>query len=251
MRYAFFSYKNQVMYGIISDNTIRGLTGDLFEPIEFGYLSFPLEEVKLLAPVYPSKVLAVGKNYQDHALEMGGQVPDSPVIFMKPPTAIIGPEETIIYPAASKRVDYEGELAIIIAKEAKNVALEDAHRHILGYTCANDVTARDLQTPGSQWALCKGFDTFLPLGPIITDEVDPDNITITTRLNGEVKQSSNTSLMKFSPHYLVSYISSFMTLLPGDVILTGTPGGIGPMRAGDTIEVEIEGIGTLANKVGM
>jgi len=198
----------------------------------------------------PSKIVAVGLNYYDHAQELKMPIPEYPLIFLKPPTSVIGNGETIIYPAESKQVDYEGELAIVIKNKVKDISKKDAPECILGYTCANDVTARDLQRMDVQWTRAKSFDTFCPLGPQIVSQINPLNLEITTRVNGKVKQSSNTKKMIFDVFELVSFISKIMTLLPGDIIITGTPPGVGHLQIGDEVEVEIENIGILRNKVG-
>ncbi|MFA4966676.1 MAG: fumarylacetoacetate hydrolase family protein [Candidatus Margulisiibacteriota bacterium] len=198
----------------------------------------------------PSKIICVGLNYLDHAQEMKMAVPTHPIIFLKPPTSVIGDGDNIIYPEhQTKELHYEAELAIVIKDKTRNVSVEEAKKHILGYTCGNDVTARDLQRIDGQWGRAKSFDTFCPLGPDIVSDIDPDNLDIKLFLNNEIKQSSNTNKLIFKPLYLVSFISNIMTLLPGDVILTGTPPGIGPMQKGDVVAVEIEGIGRLANKI--
>ncbi|MCX5725827.1 MAG: fumarylacetoacetate hydrolase family protein [Candidatus Saganbacteria bacterium] len=197
----------------------------------------------------PSKIIAVGLNYTDHAKELNMQIPKSPIIFLKPPTSIIKSGESIYYPESVKQLDYEAELAVIIKDKIKNICPRDSKKHILGFTCANDVTARDIQKLDVQWTRAKSFDTFCPLGPVITDEIDPDNVNIKLYLNGKIKQSGNTKNMIFKVFELVSFISMVMTLLPGDVILTGTPKGVGPMKQGDKVEVEIDGIGKLCNYV--
>ncbi len=209
-----------------------------------------IEIERFLAPVQPSKIIAVGLNYRDHAREMGLEPPGEPILFMKPATAVIGPFDEIRYPSQSSRVDYEAELAVVIGTACRNVRASQAKDCILGYTCLNDVTARDLQAKDGQWTRAKSFDTFAPIGPwIATDIEDPHALSITARLNGEVKQSSNTSNLIFSVFELVEFISSVMTLKPGDVIATGTPSGVGPMLPGDEIAIEIEGIGVLSNRV--
>lgn len=208
-----------------------------------------IAEARLLPPVSPTKIVAVGRNYADHAKELGNDAPTEPIIFLKPPTALLAHGGTIVRPPQSERVDFEGELAMIVSREARNVARADWRRFILGFTCANDVTARDLQKRDVQFTRGKSFDTFAPLGPCIDTDVDPSNLAITTRVNGEVRQSGNTSQMIFGCDVIVEFISSIMTLLPGDVILTGTPAGVGPLAAGDVVEVEIEGIGVLKNSV--
>jgi 2-keto-4-pentenoate hydratase/2-oxohepta-3-ene-1,7-dioic acid hydratase in catechol pathway len=208
-----------------------------------------LEEVKILPPVIPNKIVACGLNYKDHAEELNMPIPDEPVIFIKPSTSIIGHKEPIIYPRQSKRVDYEAELAVVIKERIKDVAEEEAMNYVLGYTCFNDVTARDLQRKDGQWTRAKSFDTFSPIGPFLVDDLMPDDLEITLYLNGQLKQSSRTSNLIFKIPRLISFISQVMTLLPGDVVATGTPSGVGPMRPGDIVEVKIEGIGSLMNFV--
>ncbi len=200
-------------------------------------------------PTDPSKIIAVGLNYRDHAKELGMELPDYPLIFMKPSTSVIGDGDEIIYPSQSKELHYEGELAIVMGEKAKNVATAAAHRYIAGFTCANDVTARDLQRLDGQWTRAKSFDTFCPLGPRIVGDINPAALRIQTRVNGQMKQYSTTSNMIFNVYELVSFVSGIMTLLPGDVIITGTPPGVGALLPGDTVEVEIEGIGILKNTV--
>jgi 2-keto-4-pentenoate hydratase/2-oxohepta-3-ene-1,7-dioic acid hydratase in catechol pathway len=200
---------------------------------------------------HPTKIIAIGLNYLDHAKEFNMEIPEYPLIFIKPPTAVIGNEETIIYPPQTKELHYEGELGIVIGKKTRNVSLEDAKHYIAGYTCANDVTARDLQRLDGQWTRSKSFDTFCPLGPRIAKGIDPTNLAIITRVNGATKQKSNTNQMIFNAFKLVSFISAIMTLMPGDIISTGTPPGVGELQVGDVVEVEIEGIGILRNTVGM
>lgn len=205
---------------------------------------------RLLPPVLPGKIVAVGLNYRDHADEMGIEIPKEPILFMKPSTSVIGPQDDIVYPAQSSRVDYEAELAVVIARTCKGVDSRDAANYILGYTCFNDVTARDLQAKDGQWTRAKSFDTFAPIGPwIATGIEDPHALSIRAYLNGEMKQSSNTSNLIFTAYELVHFISHVMTLDKGDVIATGTPAGIGPMSPGDEISVEIQGIGVLKNRV--
>jgi 2-keto-4-pentenoate hydratase/2-oxohepta-3-ene-1,7-dioic acid hydratase in catechol pathway len=213
-------------------------------------LRFPLAGVRVLAPILPSKVVCIGKNYADHAREMGGEPPAEPVIFMKPSTAVCGPGDVIARPTQlSERTDFEGELAVVIGRLCRQVPPERVDEVIFGYTCANDVTARDLQARDGQWTRAKGFDTFCPLGPWIETDLDPADLALTTRLNGEVKQDSRTSLLLHDVRSLVVFVSQVMTLLPGDVVLTGTPAGIGPMDKGDQVTVTVEGIGTLSNPV--
>ncbi|MEP9391018.1 fumarylacetoacetate hydrolase family protein [Gordonia sp. VNQ95] len=211
--------------------------------------SWPLADVRLLAPILATKVICIGKNYAAHVAEMGGQAPASPVIFLKPNTSIIGPEVPIVRPPSSERVDFEGELAVVIGRPCKDVKAADAKSAILGYTIANDVTARDQQSIDGQWTRAKGYDTFCPLGPWIDTDFDPADAQITTELDGEVRQRSRTSLMLHDVGAIIEWISRVMTLLPGDVILTGTPDGVGPMVAGQRVSVSVEGLGTLTNPV--
>jgi 2-keto-4-pentenoate hydratase/2-oxohepta-3-ene-1,7-dioic acid hydratase in catechol pathway len=199
---------------------------------------------------HPTKIIAIGLNYLDHAKELNMEIPEYPLIFMKPPTAVIGDGEIIIYPPQTQELHYEGELGIVIGKKARNLSVEEAQDCIAGYTCSNDVTARDLQRLDGQWTRSKSFDTFCPLGPRIVKNIDPTNLAITTRVNSVTKQNSNTNQMIFNAYKLVSFISAIMTLLPGDVISTGTPPGVGELQVGDVVEVEIEGIGILRNTVG-
>lgn len=227
---------------------IRLLRGTFFqEPVPTGE-EIPAVDAQLLAPVLPSKVLAVGKNYPEHADEFGAGVPQTPLLFMKPSTSVSGPGDPLPLPSISERVDFEGELAVVIGRLARGVRAEDATKYVLGYTCANDVTLRDLQASDAQWTRAKGFDGACPLGPWLETELDPGDLAIETRVNGDVRQSGRTSQMVFGPAALIAHITEFMTLLPGDVILTGTPAGVGPLAAGDRVEVEIEGIGTLVNE---
>jgi 2-keto-4-pentenoate hydratase/2-oxohepta-3-ene-1,7-dioic acid hydratase in catechol pathway len=211
--------------------------------------SIALADAQLLPPVAPSKIVAVGRNYAEHAKELGNEAPSEPIIFLKPPTAVIAPGATIVRPPQSQRVDFEGELAIVIGKTARNISRDRWRDVALGFTCANDVTARDLQKKDVQFTRGKSFDTFCPLGPCIDTEVDPAALALTTRVNGEVRQNGNTHDMVFDCGAIIEFITAVMTLLPGDVILTGTPAGVGPLAGGDTVEVEIAGIGTLRNPV--
>jgi len=236
-------------WGVIEGEAIREMEGD---PFGHFHLTSKMKKIgagKLLSPCLPSKIVALGLNYRDHAEEVKLPIPDKPLLFIKPSTSVIGPGEAIIYPKMSKRVDYEAELAVVIGKLAKKVSEEIGADYILGYTCLNDVTARDLQPKDGQWTTSKGFDTFCPIGPWIVTDIDPHHLDVSSYLNGERRQHSNTKNLIFGPHQLVSFISRVMTLLPGDVIATGTPSGIGPMVIGDKIDVVIEGIGTLSNDV--
>ncbi len=211
--------------------------------------STPPQNAQLLPPTTPTKIVAVGRNYAEHAKELGNDVPPEPVIFLKPATSVLAPGATIVRPPISNRVDYEGELAIVIGREARNVPRERWRDYVRGFTCANDVTARDLQKKDVQFTRAKSFDTFCPIGPCIETDLDPSALRIQTRVNGEIRQNGNTDQMIFKCDFLIEFITQVMTLLPGDVIITGTPAGIGPLASGDVVEVEIEGIGTLKNVV--
>jgi 2-keto-4-pentenoate hydratase/2-oxohepta-3-ene-1,7-dioic acid hydratase in catechol pathway len=240
------------LFGVLNEqDAILVLRGDpIYSGIVPAEKSLKLSDVKLLAPVIPrSKVVCIGKNYADHAAEMDSEVPSEPIIFIKPNTSVIGPNELIIWPRMSERVDYEAELAIVIGRICKEVPASKAKDVIYGYTLANDVTARDLQKKDGQWSRAKGFDTFCPLGPWIETEFIPGDQKITSTLNGEVKQSSMLSAMIFKVPQIIEFVTNVMTLLPGDVILTGTPAGIGPMPSGASITVAIDGLGALTNKV--
>jgi 2-keto-4-pentenoate hydratase/2-oxohepta-3-ene-1,7-dioic acid hydratase in catechol pathway len=229
---------------------IRGITPHPFGPFSFTGVRRGLGDVRLLAPVLPSKVLCVGKNYADHVQEMGGDTPPQrPILFLKPSTSVAGPGDPIILPSDSERVDFEGELAIVIGRLCRDVPVERAFEVVLGYTCANDVTARDQQKADGQWTRAKGHDAFCPLGPWIETDLDPADLPIRTTLDGELRQSSRTGLLLRDVPSLIAYLSSAMTLLPGDVLLTGTPAGVGPMSPGQTVAVTVEGIGTLTNPV--
>ncbi len=251
MKIARFSTGGDPRFGIVDDDEIVVLRGDpMFNGFDTTEERIPLADVKLLAPVIPrSKVVAVGRNYREHAAELGNEAPSEPLLFLKPNTSVIGPGDSIVRPPQSSRVDFEGELAIVIGSIAKNVSEADAASVVFGYTVANDVTARDLQEKDGQWARAKGFDTFCPLGPVIETEFEVANQAIETRVNGEVRQSGRLDEMVHSVASVIAYASAVFTLLPGDVILTGTPAGVGPIMAGDTVEVTVEGIGTLSNPV--
>jgi len=249
MRLVRFVAQNRSAYGILDNDEIVELDGEAYTLLSSRRAVHHTAEARLLAPCVPTKIVAVGLNYQDHAKELGMAVPESPVLFLKPPTSVIGPGDDILYPTMSRQVDYEGELGIVIRDRISRILPGDARKHILGYTCANDVTARDLQKQDGQWTRAKGFDTFCPVGPWIETDLDPGDLAIETYLNGERRQSSRTSQFVFSIDHLVSFISQVMTLEPGDLIITGTPSGIGPMKSGDEVEVRVEGIGSLKNRV--
>lgn len=239
-----------IAYGGVEPEGIRVHQGSPFVAWEPTEVVVPFTAVRLLAPVLPTKIVAVGRNYEDHAAERGVPVPSEPVIFLKPATAVVGPEQPVVYPPESEEVHHEAELAVVIGTVAKNVGAEDADRVILGYTAANDVTARDLQQRDGQWARGKGFDTFCPLGPAIETELDPrEGLDVICRVNGEVRQAGSTADLVVSVADLIEFVTRVMTLLPGDVVLTGTPSGVGPVQPGDRMEVEVEGIGVLANPV--
>jgi 2-keto-4-pentenoate hydratase/2-oxohepta-3-ene-1,7-dioic acid hydratase in catechol pathway len=269
VRIARFAHGSEVGYGIVEDVQPDGAAGAgadsgglvvaelIGHPFGIGDDAvrltghrYALADVRLLAPVLPSKVVAIGKNYADHALEMGGEAPAEPVLFLKPSTSVIGPREPIVYPAElSERVDFEGELAVVIGRLCRQVPPSRVPEVIFGYTCANDVTARDLQAKDGQWARAKGFDTFCPLGPWIETDTDPADLELTTIVNGEIRQNARTSQLLHDVTALVAFVSAVMTLLPGDVLLTGTPAGVGPLKDGDEVSVTIEEIGTLTNEV--
>ena len=243
---------NDPHFGIMEDETtVRAIASDpLYAGIFKEDETFSLDEVRLLAPVIPrSKVVCVGKNYADHAAEMGGEVPEEPIIFIKPNTSVIGPNDVIQWPSSSERIDHEAELAVVISKICKEVPREKANDVIFGYTVANDVTARDLQKKDGQWSRAKGFDTFCPIGPWIDTEFKPAKQLVTAHVDGELKQSAPLSDMVFDVPFIIEFVTKVMTLLPGDVILTGTPSGIGPMNAGGEVIVSVEGLGSLKNRV--
>jgi 2-keto-4-pentenoate hydratase/2-oxohepta-3-ene-1,7-dioic acid hydratase in catechol pathway len=228
---------------------VAAIDGHPFGPLSFTGDRWALPDVRLLSPFLPSKVVALGKNYAEHAQEMGGEAPATPLIFLKPSTTVIGEADSIRLPRSSAEVHYEGELAVVIGTPARNVAPEDAGKHVFGYTAANDVTARDQQRADVQFTRSKSYDSFCPLGPWVETVLDPADLRIVTRVNGQIKQDGRTSQMIHDVAAQIAFVSAIMTLLPGDVILTGTPAGVGPIVAGDTVSVEIEGIGTLTNPV--
>jgi len=239
-----------VRYGVVEGDRVRELLRPFWEGVTPMRTTHALAQVRLLAPTRPSKMLCVGLNYRDHAEEMGRSLPDEPILFMKPSTALLGPEQPIVYPKMATRVDYEAELAVVVGRRCRSVAEEDADEYILGYTCFNDVTARDLQSKDGQWTRAKSFDTFGAVGPWIeTEPGDPNRLAVTCRVGGEVRQQSSTDQLAFNCRALLSWCSRIMTLEPGDVIATGTPSGVGPLKVGDVVEVEIENIGVLSNPV--
>jgi 2-keto-4-pentenoate hydratase/2-oxohepta-3-ene-1,7-dioic acid hydratase in catechol pathway len=241
---------DDITYGGVEPEGIRLYRGSPFIAWEPTETVVGWDEARLLAPVIPTKIVCVGRNYVDHAEERGSPVPEEPILFLKPPTAVIGPLQPIRLPAASSNVHHEAELAVVIGKVTRGARIEDVGASILGYTAANDVTARDLQRRDGQWTRAKGFDTFCPLGPAIDTDLDPlEGLQVTCRVNGELRQSGSTADLIFGVAELVSYISDVMTLLPGDVVLTGTPAGVGPIGDGDRVEVDVEGVGVLMNPV--
>ena len=236
-------------YGWLLDDKVGEIGGNIFGRYQRKEAETPLADVKLLAPSEPTKILCVGRNYVEHAKELGNEVPKIPLIFMKPPSSVISNGETIILPPQSAQVEHEGELVVVIGKRGRHITTENAKKHILGYTVGNDVTARDLQNSDSQWTRAKGFDTFCPFGPWIDTEFDPADSVLTCRVNGQMRQMASTRDMVFNVGVLISYISSVMTLEPGDLIFTGTPSGVGQLKDGDEVSVEIEGLGEIKNKV--
>ena len=250
MRFVRFQLEDHVGYGIWEgENTIREITGSIFGQFDTSSAARSGEDVCLLPPAEPSKILCVGLNYRDHIEELGVEIPEYPSHFIKPLTTVIPPEAAILYPRIGQRVDYEGELAVVMKDVVKDVSPEDALSHVLGYTCFNDVTERTWSRLPGQLTRAKGFDTFGPFGPCIATDLDPTRLTVRTHLNGEKVQEGHTSDMVFSVPFLIHYLSQCMTLFPGDIISTGTPSGIGPMKPGDVVEVSIDGIGTLRNRV--
>ena len=242
--------QNETVYAELIGEKVYPIVGKPYEKIEKDGREWALSEVKLLAPAEPTKIVAVGDNYLDHIKEMNDAIPEEPVIFLKPNSAILNPGETIIYPARSSRVDYEAELALVIGKKCKNVEEKDADQYIFGYTALNDVTARDLQPIDGQWIRAKGFDTFAPFGPCINTEVDPEHTPVQSFLNNEIRQDGNSETMMRGARKILAFVSSVMTLEPGDIISLGTPKGVGPMQKGDKIEIRVGGIGSLINYVG-
>lgn len=249
MRLARFAMDGHVHNGVVESDRIHQLASSFFDSIEKTGQTFALSEVTLLTPVEPSKIICIGLNFEDHAAEIGQTKQNEPLMFFKPPSALIATGEAIVIPRQTRNVELEVELAIVVGKKAKNVSLADAKSHILGYTIANDVTARDVQFSDLQWARSKGFDTFGPLGPWIETDFQPANKKLISRVNGEIRQNGNTRNMIASPEELISYVSQNLTLFPGDVILTGSPAGISGIKSGDLVECEIEGIGILSNPV--
>lgn len=249
MRIGRVEANGQAQWAIIENDSVFRLEGSPFENPSKGERIGELNSIKLLAPTQPTKVVCIGLNYRAHAAETGSQVPDLPLMFLKPPTSVIGPGDNVVWAPDSEKIDYESELAVVFKRRAKNVPPGAYKEYVLGYTCANDVSARDFQRGDGQWARAKGSDTFCPLGPWIETDLDPSDLRITGKLNGEVKQDSRTSDLVFNIDFLISHLTKYFTMEPGDVLITGTPSGIGPMNPGDEYEVTIEGIGSLRNKM--
>jgi 2-keto-4-pentenoate hydratase/2-oxohepta-3-ene-1,7-dioic acid hydratase in catechol pathway len=253
MKFIRFLINGKEKNGIVieEDRMVREIKGDFFDKYEILENQYSLLEIKYLPPCMPSKIIALGLNYFDHAEELKLKIPEEPLIFLKPSSAVIGHKENIIYPKMTERLDYEAELGVITKNKIKNIKPKEVYENILGYTCFNDVTARDLQKRDGQWTRSKSFDTFAPLGPYLVTDLEPNNLEIKLRQNGKVKQHSSTSKMIFKIEEIVSFVSQIMTLNPGDVIVTGTPSGVGELQVGDVVEVEIEGIGTLTNYISL
>ena len=249
MKYCRVQIGGEVFYAELRGDRLLRLRGAPYEAVEPDGREYALSDGRLLAPAEPSKIVCVGKNYLEHAKEFDSQVPSQPLLFLKPSTAVIGPGDAVVYPSFATRVDYEGELAVVIGKRCRNVKAENFADVVFGYTCLNDVTERNIQRSDLQWTRGKGFDTFCPMGPWIVTDLDPSDLAIRTRLNGELRQDSRTSKMIFSLGRILEHITACMTLLPGDVVATGTPEHVAPMQPGDTVEVEIEGIGVLRNSI--
>ncbi|MDI6644000.1 MAG: fumarylacetoacetate hydrolase family protein [Methanobacteriaceae archaeon] len=255
MKLVRFQTEAKEKIGLINDDIVQEISLSFLDALNsddlsnFAEKSYKLNQIQIKPPTYPSKIICVGLNYQDHAQELNMEIPEEPVIFMKPPTSVIGHLDNIIYPSSSIQVDYEVELAVIISKKAKNIKKTDFNEFIGGYTILNDVTARDLQSKDIQWTRAKSFDTFCPIGPCIETDLDPNNLKISLKLNGKLKQKSNTRNMIFSIGKLLEFISNIMTLNPGDIIATGTPPGVGPMNRGDVVQANIEDIGVLENNI--
>lgn len=250
-KYCRFEHENRPVWGELEGEKIRIIEGDLFADHRVTDSTLPLSGARLLAPVTPTKIICVGLNYREHVKESktADKVPDEPVLFTKPLTSLIAPKDEIIYPPQSERVDYEGEIGVVIGSLCTRVPASEAAAHVFGCTCVNDVTARDLQRKDIQWTRAKGFDTFCPVGPYLVTGLEFQKLDLCSRLNGEVRQKGNSSDMIFTIPWLISYISAAITLMPGDLLVTGTPQGIGPMQPGDVVEVEVQGVGVLKNRV--
>jgi 2-keto-4-pentenoate hydratase/2-oxohepta-3-ene-1,7-dioic acid hydratase in catechol pathway len=250
MRFVRYQYRSdEPSYGWILDDRVGPVDGSPFGEYRRMNASLPIDAVRLLTPVEPSKIICVGRNYPEHAREHGAEIPQIPLLFLKPPTALIGPGQNIILPPQSQQVEHEAELAVVIGKTGRWIPVERTAEYIFGYVAANDVTARDLQNRDGQWTRGKGFDTFCPVGPWVETELNPADVIITCKVNDEMRQMASTREMVFTVPQLIAYASSIMTLMPGDILLTGTPAGVGPLNPADIVEVTVEGIGTLRNQV--
>jgi 2-keto-4-pentenoate hydratase/2-oxohepta-3-ene-1,7-dioic acid hydratase in catechol pathway len=258
MKYCRFQQSGQAQFGLVEsiagDEVITGIISDPFATRDLRpkkISAIPIRDAVLLAPIQPSKIVCIGRNYREHAAELGHEVPKEPLIFLKPPSALLNPGQKIIRPKISARVDHEGELGVVIGRKCRNLRDdEDVRDYILGYTCVNDVTARDLQNKDGQWTRAKGFDTFCPVGPVVSDELDPwAGVAVETRVNGNIRQQGNTRDFIFALDVVIRHIAQVMTLQPGDLIATGTPSGVGPLVAGDVVEVTVQGIGTLRSPI--
>jgi 2-keto-4-pentenoate hydratase/2-oxohepta-3-ene-1,7-dioic acid hydratase in catechol pathway len=252
MKIARAAYKGRAYYAYINKTQADLLEGSVYDDAQPPIIkSVDINDISLLAPAEPSKIVCAGLNYKEHAKELGMDMPECPVIFLKPPSSVIGPDDLIIYPDQTAQLEYEAELAIVIKKKVRSVPIQQSRDYILGYTCLNDITARDIQKQDIQWTRAKSFDSFCPLGPHIETEINPNNLTVKLSVNGAIKQLSSTSDMIFGIERLVSFVSDVMTLMPGDIVATGTPRGVGPLKRGDSVDIEIEGIGCLCNKVAL
>lgn len=250
MKFCRVQWENRACFAVVEGDHLTMVEGNPFGEWRSSPLHLCIEDARFYPATLPTKIVAIGRNYQDHAAELGNEVPKEPLLFLKPPSSLIGHGDDIVYPPQSRRIDYEGELGVVIGKRAQKLkSAAEARQAIFGYTIVNDVTARDLQKADVQFTRAKSFDTFCPVGPFIETELDPNNVTVETRLNGVRKQCVSTSLLAFKADTLVQYISNIMTLEPGDLISTGTPAGISPMQRGDVVEVTIDLIGTLRNRV--
>jgi 2-keto-4-pentenoate hydratase/2-oxohepta-3-ene-1,7-dioic acid hydratase in catechol pathway len=243
-----FRYRKRILQGVLKEEFLFPIIGSVFGDFRLGTSPVPIADVRVLPPVLPTKIIGIGRNYKDHAAELGNPLPAEPLVFLKPPTAVIGPLDAVVMPVVSERIDYEGEVGVVIRKRARALRDEDpVDGHILGYTCFNDVTARDLQKKDGQFTRAKGFDTFAAVGPCVATGLDPAAIRLKTFLNGKLVQSGSTADLIFSIPYLIRFLSRIMTLNPGDIVATGTPAGVGPVSPGDRVDVQIEGIGVLSN----
>lgn len=249
MRIVRFRAEDKTRYGVVEGHVVIEYSGTPFSLFRRGRRRYPLKQLVLLAPVLPSKIIAVGPNYRDRAAELGGSLADDPAFVLKPPSAVVGPDDPIVYPTLSRRVEFEGELAIVMKQRCRSVPVTRAREYVLGYTCLNDVTARDLQAHDVRGGRAKAFDTFCPIGPCIATDLDPNALSVETYVNGDLRQSGSTKELIFPVEDIIAHLSSVMTLLPGDVVATGTAAAVGPLEPGDHVEVRVDGIGSLRNPV--